>query len=585
MHTRAAVAVIAAIVALQVPTAQIAIAGATLWTKLVAPLGHVQAMELAADGSHHILYRSETTTYSSYYATDRGGRWTTQPIFGDALDLTLDTEGRAWVLVNVFQWAGDAGVRIYHDQAGTMVGEDVTAPGAPGSHRSDRGALAVAGDGTVSVAWSASDAAVTFYRAKGAGGWGDLVSLGAENLAPRVRGVDLLVDQADVPHVIVSGAFDAGAARPEACDSGPGACTVDIAMTATPATTGIGHLAGLVDSDLDAQGNAVVVVRSDIDLAFASNAGGTWATEPVVSVNTSSATVSAGPLGPVVFFDSSGLRRADRGPGGWTVSPVTTLASDQHSAGDVDTGGGSHIAFSRVSWHDEGYVGDVYLVAPDAKAPLIGEPRATARAGKVVGSTASTRISWSASDALSGLARYQLQQSVNGGTWSTVSSTLTSAYADRSLRPGSTTYRFRVRGWDAAGNVSAFVTGPTITMRHLQESSSAITYSGTWARSAKTAFSGGAVRYAASKAASATIKFTGRGFSLVSTYASSRGYIRVFVDGVEVPAVKLNRSSTTYRVVAYSISWITSAPHTIVLRPAGTAGHPRVDLDAILVIK
>ena len=39
-------------------------------------------------------------------------------------------------------------------------------------------------------------------------------------------------------------------------------------MTATPATTGIGHLAGLVDSDLDAQGNAVVVVRSDIDLAF-----------------------------------------------------------------------------------------------------------------------------------------------------------------------------------------------------------------------------------------------------------------------------------------------------------------------------
>ena len=82
-------------------------------------------------------------------------------------------------------------------------------------------------------------------------------------------------------------------------------------------------------------------------------------------------------------------------------------------------------------------------------------------------------------DATSGIARYELLQSTDGGSWTTVSTTLTSPTADRSLARLHT-YRFRVRAVDKAGNVGAWIFGTPFWLSRYSEFNSAITYSGSW---------------------------------------------------------------------------------------------------------
>ena len=62
-------------------------------------------------------------------------------------------------------------------------------------------------------------------------------------------------------------------------------------------------------------------------------------------------------------------------------------------------------------------------------------------------------------------------------------------------------------------------------------------------------------------------------------------YVYVWVDGVYAGSVSLHASTTSYRKVVWSRSWATAGAHTVTLVVVGTSGHPRVDVDALVVAR
>jgi hypothetical protein len=233
-------------------------------------------------------------------------------------------------------------------------------------------------------------------------------------------------------------------------------------------------------------------------------------------------------------------------------------------------------------------VSATFVAAPvDSIAPTATAPGATLHTGvPLSGTSIPIHLGWSGADTGgTGINHYELARSTNGGTsWTAISSALTTASADVTVA-SSGTVRFRVRAIDGAGNVGAWATGLNLTPRLTQQSSTAIHYRGTWTNSSSSLLSGGSAKYAKAVGSYATFTFTGRSIALVATTASTRGKVRVYVNGVLVATVDLRSSATRYRVLAWQKTWTTSATRTIKLVVVGAAGRPRVDLDAFATLK
>jgi alpha-tubulin suppressor-like RCC1 family protein len=226
-------------------------------------------------------------------------------------------------------------------------------------------------------------------------------------------------------------------------------------------------------------------------------------------------------------------------------------------------------------------------VVVDTTPPTATAPAAALRSGvSLVGSAIPVRLAWKGLDTGgSGIARYELARSTNGGTtWTTASSSLASPAASVTV-PASGTVRFRVRAVDRAENTGAWATGPTLSPRLVQQTKAAIRYTGTWRTASSAKYSGGSVKYAKARGASARYTFTGRSIALVTAKAPTMGKVRVYVNGTLVATVNLYASAITYRALAWQTTWPTSATRTIKLVVVGTTGRPRVDLDAFVVLK
>src|SRR2546423_12004061 len=95
---------------------------------------------------------------------------------------------------------------------------------------------------------------------------------------------------------------------------------------------------------------------------------------------------------------------------------------------------------------------------------------------------------------------------------------------------------------------------------------------------------GGRVKYANSRTASATYRFTGRAIAWIAPVSRTSGSAKVYVDGIYRGTVSLYSSTFHARRVIFTKAWGTVGTHTIKLVPVGTAGHPRVDIDAFVVL-
>ena len=218
--------------------------------------------------------------------------------------------------------------------------------------------------------------------------------------------------------------------------------------------------------------------------------------------------------------------------------------------------------------------------------PITDTPATGLVSNSTIGSTVPLRVSWcGVTIASTSVRSYKVAQSTNGGSTypTTLFSATTGTSSTRKLTVN-TPYRWRVRTVDRAGRTGSYRYSLTSRVALYQESSTAITYTGTWTTSKSTSYSGGARRWTKTAGATASITLTNaRQFAIVGPRSSGRGSFEVYVDGVRVATVSEKATSTVYRRVLYvrSLTTGTNVKHTVQVR---AVGNGQVDLDAILAL-
>ena len=224
----------------------------------------------------------------------------------------------------------------------------------------------------------------------------------------------------------------------------------------------------------------------------------------------------------------------------------------------------------------------VDIDGPTAKAPTsFGFAR-----GSILGrTTVRASAGWpAATDDLTGVAAYRAGQRTDAGVWTT----LVSETAARSVSSTLTLRHiatFRVRARDVSGNWGAYVSGPDVRPSVTQESGAGAVYTGGWGHSRNASWSGGTTRFTRKTGATATFTFHARAFALVAPKGPTRGSFRLYIDETYAGTISLHRSSSLARVLVATRTWTTLGDHTVKIVVVGTAHHPRVDVDALVLMR
>jgi len=208
-----------------------------------------------------------------------------------------------------------------------------------------------------------------------------------------------------------------------------------------------------------------------------------------------------------------------------------------------------------------------------------GAPRMNLRAGVTSAAVAlPVRVKWAA---VSNAQRYDLQVSRDGGPWTALAlASNTQTKLNTSAWPGSI-YRYRLRV-KKGGSWGPWLLGPPSVATPSFADNAAL--SGTWTSYTSAKTYSEVPLYSTQPGARATLDFNGRSVSWIATRGPKRGKARVFVDGVLITTVDLYAASNRFRWVAFSRSWPAAGNHQIRIEVRGTAGRPRVDLDAFVVV-
>ena len=227
------------------------------------------------------------------------------------------------------------------------------------------------------------------------------------------------------------------------------------------------------------------------------------------------------------------------------------------------------------------------LRAVDITGPTASAPMAVGFVpNSILGRTSvRSRTSWApATDDLTSVSSYRLGVQPDGRPWSVVANATTRRSADSTIRLRRTS-TFRVRARDVAGNWGPYSMGPTVRPVVMQETSVSAVYTGHWRTSRRTLWSGATTRYASGPGASVTFAFTGRAFALVAPKGPTRGSFSLFIDDAYVGRVSLNRPSSLARVLVATKTWSDVGTHSVRVVVVGTKGHPRVDVDALVLMR
>lgn len=84
--------------------------------------------------------------------------------------------------------------------------------------------------------------------------------------------------------------------------------------------------------------------------------------------------------------------------------------------------------------------------------------------------------------------------------------------------------------------------------------------------------------------AKASASFTAFGSTMgwVAAKGPTKGVATVYLDGVLYKTVNLYAATVSGRVIVASYAWATPGTHTMKIVASGTAGHPVVDVDAVV---
>jgi GH25 family lysozyme M1 (1,4-beta-N-acetylmuramidase) len=221
------------------------------------------------------------------------------------------------------------------------------------------------------------------------------------------------------------------------------------------------------------------------------------------------------------------------------------------------------------------------LIVADGIPPTITAPFTSLTLGTLGTTTAPVVVSWGATDP-SGIASSNVQRSIDGGTWSSISLSPLTARTVRENLPFGRAIQQRIRATDTKANTSGWSGGPIVHPLLTQQTSASVTWSGTWHTVSSTNASGGSLRYSTSAGAAVTYTFTGSSVAWVSTLGVGRGSAKVYLDGVYVRTINLEASSGHSRAIVFGRNWGANGSHTLRIVVVGTSGHPRVDVDAFV---
>ena len=162
-------------------------------------------------------------------------------------------------------------------------------------------------------------------------------------------------------------------------------------------------------------------------------------------------------------------------------------------------------------------------------------------------------------------------------TWKTVAGTVHSASF-----PGAQggTYLFHARAIYAGGAASAYSPAVTSVVPYDDRSTAAV-YSTGWTRGTSSSRFLGTFTYTTLASKTMTFKTDALYFSLIGDKCAACGQLRVYIDGVLTATVDTYRSTTAVRQALYSKAFSSTAVHTLKIVTLGTAGRPKVLIDAI----
>ncbi|MEO5964743.1 MAG: hypothetical protein ABIR11_04700, partial [Candidatus Limnocylindrales bacterium] len=325
-------------------------------------------------------------------------------------------------------------------------------------------------------------------------------------------------------------------------------------------------------STLNTTTNPPSLIRDDLIGAglgtdtFMGGIGFTGAGSLMATYTRSSASLNPSAWAAVYYAGSWKELEVTEGPTGY----LGTRWGDYTAVAQDPSGSGAVWSAAAVPDASGGWATSVQRLVFDLTSPLVtAAPTQALISGTTLASyTVPVKVSWTTSDPGSGVVRTNLNLDRFGSGYTpagsaTGTSTTRSHYWKDSTNTSNFAHQYAAQAVDAYGNASAFVPGTKLTPVVYQTSGT--TFSGSWGTSTSSSYSGGSSRYSSSAGASASFKTSGRSFAFVTTKASSRGKVKVYLDGVLKTTLTLTLSTTKYRTLAYVVTFTSSATHTIKL--------------------
>ncbi len=231
-----------------------------------------------------------------------------------------------------------------------------------------------------------------------------------------------------------------------------------------------------------------------------------------------------------------------------------------------------------------------FTVRVEDVPPVTTPPIVNLKTGGIM--TAATEapatVSWApATDVVSGIAEYELSGTANGsptGTWELPGTTTA---VTRYHRPGAAV-RYALSATDTAGNESDPAWSNPATVSVIEDTAASVARSsGQWTTLVYSYATNQRVTYATRT--DAWMRFTiaagARQVALVGAKGPTRGKAKIFIDGVYVATVDQYASAGMSRVVQYTRNVSPATSHTLTVKVVGTAGRPRIDIDAVLALR
>jgi hypothetical protein len=161
--------------------------------------------------------------------------------------------------------------------------------------------------------------------------------------------------------------------------------------------------------------------------------------------------------------------------------------------------------------------------------------------------------------------------------WKTVGPTTRSA--SLSGTPGST-YLFRATASYPDGSTTGYSTA-VMTVVPYDDRAGSLSYSSGWKQRSASGHFVGTVTDTSSAGKTMSLKTAAHAFSLIGDKCAGCGKFKVYVDGALVKTVDSHASSTQVRQTLYSKTFSGTKTHTLKIKTLGTAGHPKVRIDAV----